>query len=414
MSTPFIPQHTYVVCTFQMSPTPQKLIANRSETSAFHNNEPLLTIQDKNLKEPFSCKSPITEAASWISFGAGIFVAALIFSTPIGWVFAGLALMVIVGGISLKKVITHQCTNPMDMGKWMLTHSTVKFDGYEAITLSSMLRCNTGSVLKPFLSESLATEAAKKIKINNRIELGVNTAVSFIAGLLFPSGWAGLSAKYGSGKAVYCLVKSNASGLAVIWTTTYLQREYMRTDESLEENTVYQSLNNEVDKSDWYGGTPKKPSDLSDLSDLQNFAEAVESGKATVGDLVLKQKLKKLAGLSRQVLKNNELANSLLDDLNAGKINHLKDAMTQFNSRRMNPTMVQEGKAVTSEAFRKGMGKTGAKLSLGALFFIAPSLATWFSEETRRDFAEVAVQDINKAMATLAEKGNSVVTKNPL
>ena len=92
MSVSYIPEETYVVCTYQMSATPQKLIAsrnkdknkdkvkdkdkveNKNKVTVFHNRKPLLTEEDKNLKEQLPCKFPINLSASFFAFGAGIMI----------------------------------------------------------------------------------------------------------------------------------------------------------------------------------------------------------------------------------------------------------------------------------------------------------------------------------------------------
>ena len=76
MSKSYIPQNTYVVCTYQLNPTPKKLIATRSEITVLH----LLTAQDRNTNEPFTCKSPAKKRL----FIAGFIVGLILASNPIG------------------------------------------------------------------------------------------------------------------------------------------------------------------------------------------------------------------------------------------------------------------------------------------------------------------------------------------
>jgi len=270
MSISYIPKGTFAVCTNQLNTTPREFITSRGEISVFHNGNPLLTVEDRNLKSNFTCKSPVNVGASFLAFGAGLIAAALLFSTPLGW---GIFFFALGLGITFLQ-ITHSCTSPMQSGNgWILPHSNAKFNGYEAITQLSMLSCNNGGVLKPFFSYSLACKASVEIRNSNCTEIGINVIVSFFTGLLLPGAF--------SAKGVFKVLGTNAIGLGVTWSIQYAQRGYMRRDEELSDNIVYQNMNESVDKNVFFLDKSllnyskfSNPSDLNDIASLENFKDA--------------------------------------------------------------------------------------------------------------------------------------------
>lgn len=317
MSISYIPEDTYAVCTYQMGAKPQKFIASRSKVSVFHKDKkPFLTIEDKNLDVEFTCKSPVNIASSFLAFGARLIVGALLVSNPIGWIVAG-CLVVAVGVAYTVKAINHQCTSPMKAGQWVLYQPNVKFNGHNAITQMSMLSCSSGGIVKPFFSYSLACSAAKNIRKNNRIEVGINVGVSFFAGLLAPLGITKTIGKYGFVKGIGYITGTNIAGLGITWTLQYGQREWIRIDNDFDDNQIYQDMNEEVDDNSFFGQIDE-PSDLNDADAIVSLAGAVKEGDIVTTNQQLKNDLAKLEGLSNYKLKKSELAQQIVKDLNDG------------------------------------------------------------------------------------------------
>lgn len=408
MSTSYIPKNTFAVCTFQLGSKPQKFIDSRKEVSVFHKNKdtPLLTVQDKNLEIEFTCKSPVNAMASFLAFGAGIVAFALLASNPVGWIVLGCAAVALVAGaVYVAKVINHKCTNPMKGGEWLLFHPSVKFNGYNAITQVSMLKCGNGGVLKAFFSYSLACEAAENISNNNKKELATNTLASLVAGFLFPEAVAGIT----TFKAGAFFFGGTIVGIGAIFGLTYGERSLLRRDSDLQNNQIYKDLNTKVDENellpDFKDNNLYNPGILSNVQDLQNFAIATQAGGAVISDSQTQAQLNEIANMSKQELFRNPTAKILLEKLNNGELSHLKDAMTKFNSRRMNPTMTQEAIEANMKAFKNNLARMGNKAGQGLLFFV-PIVATYFTEKARKAFAESAVKDMTN--------GINVVTQKPL
>ena len=399
MSVSYIPQETYAVCTNQMSATPQKLIASRGKVTVFHNGKPLLTTEDKNLEVQFPCKSPINTAATFLAAGAGLLIGAILLSNPIGWVVAG-CLAIAVGIAYTVKSVTHQCTSPMKMSSWVLYHPTTKFDGYNAITQMSMLSCTNGGILKPFLNYSLACSVAKEIRNTNYTEVSINVVVSFFLGRFLPASFAGKSFL----KAGAYFIGTNVVGLGVTWSIQYTQREYMRSDSSFSNNIVYQEMNNELDENAFLQPIDD-PSDLNDLDGLSNFKTAIKEGKISTQNHTTNQKLDRFSNMTTNQLKESAEFKQFLKDVNKGKYGEgLKKSMVNiFGKMKPNVSAVGKGMNYTAENFKsslKNMAKSGG---LGSLFFL-PFLSTYFSENMRKYFAEMAVKDVVKGINVIAQR----------
>lgn len=407
MSISYIPEDTYAVCTYQMGAKPQKFIASRSKVSVFHKDKkPFLTIEDKNLDVEFTCKSPVNIASSFLAFGAGLIVGALLVSNPIGWIVAG-CLVVAVGVAYTVKAINHQCTSPMKAGQWVLYQPNVKFNGHNAITQMSMLSCSSGGIVKPFFSYSLACSAAKNIRKNNRIEVGINVGVSFFAGLLAPLGITKTIGKYGFVKGIGYITGTNIAGLGITWTLQYGQREWIRSDNDYDDNQIYQDMNEEVDNNSLLGQIDE-PSDLNDADAIVSLDRAVKDGDIIITNQQLKNDLAKLEGLSNYKLKKSELAQQIVKDLNDGKYGADTKAQIQSKySKWIGNTQrtVNVGRQVAAKNFKLALKRMGSNAGQGALFFM-PFIATYFSEKARKDFADEAVKDMSN--------GINVVTQTPL
>jgi hypothetical protein len=399
MSASYIPEETYAVCTYQMGASPQKFIASRNKVSVFHKGKPLLTKEDKNLDVQFTCKSPVNIGAALLAFGAGL---ALVASGPIGWAIAGAAL--IGAAIYAVKVITHKCTSPMKAGNWMLFHPNVKFNGHNAITQISMLKCDNGGVLKPFFSYSLACNVAKKISANNYVELGVNVTISFFAGLFLPASITSIKT-FGAGLT---FLGTNLAGLGITWTIQYGEREIIRNDSEMASNEIYQDMNNVVDENTFFPNPLiDDPSDPNDLASLVFFQKAIQEGKIVVESNSVNQMLDRFSNMTTAQLKESAEYKQFLKDVSKGAYGEgLKKSMSNiFRKVKPNSSSVVKGMNYTAENFKGSLKQMAKSGGIGSLFFL-PFIGTYFSENARKAFADEAVKDMTN--------GINVVTQTPL
>ncbi|WP_336960788.1 hypothetical protein [Chryseobacterium contaminans] len=446
MSVSFIPQDkVYAVCTYQLSPSPQKFSYSREKPSVFYQNtdQPVLTVDDKNLMEEFKCKSPANMIGSLLAFGAGL----VLFATgPIGWVIAG-AIAVVAIGVTIA-IVTHKCTDPLKGGNWFLAHNSVKINGSSAITRSSILKCGNSGILTPFFDKAAAEDAASSIAIKNGFELGINIVASAGAGYYLPASFSGWGAASIGGR-VWLAGGRFIAGYGAFSILNFGFRGIIRgLNENLgdvKDNITYDQMNNhkenvtdsktgKTEEQDIDGNTlwgkPSKPDDL-----VQDFGDIIEvkkegpwykissykkksvMGKITTvitttrihnSNIALLQKLENLDGLNRQQLRANPLAQQLLAELNSGKYPEWKNASTHYNSGRMNPSMIDDGKNLMTENTKSSLNNVNSSYKQGILFLI-PFIGTMFSEAARVDIAQGMAADL-----AAEPNGSSLVARTPV
>lgn len=446
MSVSFIPQDkVYAVCTYQLSPSPQKFSYSRETPSVFYQNtkQPILTVDDKNLMEEFKCKSPANTIGSLLAFGAGL----VLFATgPIGWVIAG-AIAVVAIGIAVA-IITHKCTDPLKGGNWFLAHNSVKVNGASAITRLSILKCGNSGILTPFFDKAAAEAAASSIAIKNGFELGINVVASAGAGYYLPASFSGWGAASIGGR-VWLAGGRFIAGYGIFSIINFGFRGTIRASNEtwgdVKDNTTYDQMNNhkenitdsktgKTEEQDIDGnnlwGKPSKPDDV--VQDSGDIIEVTKEGawykvssyerKSVMGKITtvvttkrihnsnkaLLQKLQNLDGLNRQQLRANPLAQQLLADLNSGKYPEWKNASTHYNSGRMNPSMVDDGKNLMTENTKSSLKNFNSSLKQGVLFVI-PFIGTLFSEAARVDLAQGMASDL-----AAEPNGSSLVANIPI
>jgi len=392
----------FAVCTYQLSADPEKFSNTRTTPTVFYQNnkQPILTVADRNLNCQFTCKSPWGFASSFLAFGAGLIIGALLLSTPLGWVALGIA-FVAIGAVLAVSAAHHKCTDPLQAGEWRLTHSSVRINGQIAVTRSSMLLCGTGGILTPFFNEAEAQQAAASIADNNRGELAVNTIASFFAGFFLPEAVSGVAGGV--------LLQNFIAGYFFFSLGTGLEKGGIRAwNENIgdvKDNPTYENMNNE-DRIDIYG-LPTKPDDLTqDVTDLEKFRDAYKNGTVIINNSELASKLDALDGLDKQQLRTNPLAKQLLAELKAGKYPEWRASINSFNPRRMNPSMIDDGRAATATTFKNNFNAMLKNSGQGILFF-APFISTFFSENARKDLAEGMARD-------LAFPGVDIIANNPI
>lgn len=451
MAISYIPQNkVFAVCTYQMSSAPQKFSFSRKKVNVYYENnkQPVLTVDDKNIMVEFTCKSPWNLAGSLLAFGAGLIVGALLLSNPVGWVILGAA-VVVAGAVMTIKAITHKCTDPLNGGQWFLAHNSVKINGASAITRSSILKCGNSGVLTPFFDEASAKAAASSIANKNRWELGINVVASFGAGFFLPSAFTGFGTATVAGK-VWLAGGRFIAGFAVFSGINYAFRGGMRwgheTFGDVSDNTTYDQMNNhsedfvdpqtgkveqkDIDQNSLLGA-PSKPDDfVQDSEDIiqikkesgpwykitsykkgtvaGKITNIVESRRVHVNNLNLQRQLEGLDGLNRQQLRTNPLARQLLNDLNSGRYPEWRNAATHYNSGRMNPSMVDDGRTVAASNSRNSLKSLTSNSVQGVLFLI-PFIGTIFSEEARVDLAQGMAADL-----AAEPNGSKLVAKTPV
>ncbi|WP_312079419.1 hypothetical protein [Chryseobacterium sp.] len=447
MAVSYIPEgKVFAVCTFQLSSAPQKFSHSRSNFNVYYENkkQPVLTVDDKNVMVEFKCKSPANMIGSLLAFGAGL----LLFATgPIGWVVAA-AVAVVVVGVAIA-IVTHKCTDPLNSGQWFLAHNSVKINGASAITRSSILKCGNDGILTPFFDEASANAAASSIANKNRWELGINVVASFGAGFFLPSAFTGFGAASVGGK-IWLAGGRFIAGFAVFSGINYAFRGGIRWGHEnfgdVSDNTTYDQMNNhsenilnretgkveeqDIDQNSLWGA-PSKPDDLvqdsEDIIEIKKetgswykvtsyrrgtvagkITNIVESRRVHVNNVNLQRQLEGLDGLNRQQLRNNPLARQLLNDLNSGRYPEWRNAATHYNSGRMNPSMIDDGRTVAATQSANSLKTLTSNSVQGALFLI-PFIGTIFSEEARVDLAQGMAADL-----AAESSGSKLVATTPI
>lgn len=406
MSKSYIPQNTYVVCTYQLNPTPKKLIATRSEITVLHKGEPLLTAQDRNTNKPFTCKSPAKKRLSIAGFIVGLILA----SNPIGWAMIGVCTLVLAAGVAIAIAASHDCTNCLNSGKWINYKSNTKFNGYPAITQSSLLICSEGGCLQPIISYEIATKTASAISTNNIIETGISTFGAIVSGCLCGIEGGIISAlktAFSKSGILFTL-----GGVGATYAMTSFESHLLRKDKSLAGNDIYKRMN-EGERKDWaekdtyideakdvaIDNTPV-PADIRDAN-VVGTVNAYNTFKQTSGDL---SKFQSIENLSRQQMRNDPIAQSLLKDLNKGKHPNIVNKSKYYNERRLNPTTRNEAISQLKDEVAKNKSSAFIKGGKIVLFFLLPLVDTYFSEQARKVLAEEAIKDINNSISVVAEK----------
>ncbi|RNL85957.1 DUF4280 domain-containing protein [Sinomicrobium pectinilyticum] len=399
MSVPYIPENTKVVCTLQTDSSPKELIITRGKVSVIKKSEdtPLLTEKDLNINEQFACKNAANAMASFFAIAAGIVVgAALIASGPVGWVVAGVAAAgFAAAGTYHATQIKHKCSPGLEAGQWNFTHHSVKLDGHPAITQISILSCNEGGILSPIIDPAVAQQAAEAIASNNKKEIGVNAAASFVTGLFLPFGVSGVAGASTLGLKFLGGAKMAGGfvfGIAFMQGATWLQSDYTRSH-SLPENEAYDRMN-EVESGTFTDAfsIPDDPSDLSNILDPIELQQAIKSGQLAGLDARMQNRLSHIEGLSRQRLLRDPEAKQLLAELKEGKHPQLRQAITNFNNRRINPTMRNQMNTANRQNMTNNLKDMGRSGVTGVMYF-APFAAKYFSEEARITMAEALTAD---------------------
>ncbi|MDR6527982.1 hypothetical protein [Chryseobacterium rhizosphaerae] len=437
MSASYIPKDVYAVCTFQTDAEPRQFIDTRNAPTVFYGTDttrPLLTVADKNIRDKeFPCKSPKNAMWGFICFGAGLIVGALlVLSGPIGWaaLAVGAGVLLCAGAaIYHGTKINHLCTGSLEKGTWKIEHEKVTFDKQKAITQNSILVCDAGGLLSPIFSYAIAKKYAEQIKSNNNKEIGLNAFASFFGG----AGIVIAGAEMGIAKTLLWM----GGTMVAMNEGTYWEREWIRGG-SLQDNTHYQDMNNEVDENSRIPGYLKDvpeslvgitPSDLAspDILELNEKGGLASrdgktpiffNGKWYVQDwqknlieikqgTALSKDLSALEGVnSREVWKTPE-GKAIVENIRNGKyseslVQTAKDGLGRVRPRNL-PNLAKELPALKLQNI-KNIGKLGVKGG-GFIGFFFPFIATGFSEDSRKALANAMAEDAGNGINIVANYG---------
>ncbi|GAA3518724.1 hypothetical protein GCM10022393_36040 [Aquimarina addita] len=414
MSAKYIPNETPVVCTYQTSAAPSKLILTRSKITVVQKSKKmgLLTVADKNIQTDVVCKIPVNLVSSILAFGAGLIVGILVFSNPIGWVIGAIALVTIaVAAVTYTaSKINHACTSNLSAGSWTLGHPTVKFDKEPALTQVSILTCGKSGILMPILDPALAQQAAEDIAFGNRMEIGANSVIAFFFGFGVASAGAslfGTSIVTKSAVPAVRLFLGTIIGSPLLALATTYQKEYMRGNESFEDNESYQRLNEvegplnyDLEDIEWVKDSSTRDlSDPENIDDIFSYKNWGDARKALIQKGVSTEHLKiyeKLSKMSRQQRRatirglqktNPEIVRAIKE--------HGRTSLTQEQVRSEAST----NRTAANNSNKLAVGKKIESFSVIAL--VLPFVATYFSETVRRDLAIAAETDLIKSTGAI-------------
>jgi hypothetical protein len=409
MSKPYIPKDTYAVCTFQQNTDPKRFDVTRAKVSVFYKEKALLTVEDRNTNEKFICKKPMN-----IVMGlGGLVVGILLASNPIGWAVAGALVVIAVAAVT---IITHKCTSKLQAGKWINYKESVYFNGHRAITISSMLMCDNGGMLQPFISYDAAKKEAESVAWENIKETAVITAGAIASGYLMGKGGGFLNAT----KSIF--TKSGAlftiGGIGTTYAMTAYQQHVMRGNEKYADNEVYQRMN-EAEKKDYSDSKVigKETADTAintalsgappNIKDLAGVVQLYKTGQLIIQDATLKAQFDKLATMTRQQL-NGEAGRVLWQKVSTNpKFEGVCNATKRnpiYNQNRLTPTMRNNAISHLDDNIQNNkwsLNNPNSLLSKGAyiaLFFV-PLISGYFSENARRKLSKTAVQDATESIS---------------
>lgn len=420
----YLPEKCFVVCTKQMGFGYKRLLIDgevRSQVTVILKTgvRPFLTIADRKIDEDFACQSQWASVVAWGAFGAGAAVGVLVLASipVIGWIGLGIVAAVAIGA-ALFGYFTNRtkCSDRLRSvgSKWIIFHPTVTFDGYNAVNKRSILQCQEGGTLLPFIDESLAADAAQAIAWRNLADVTINGLATFVSGLFAVLAFGEMAAW----KAVAWFAGGMLFGQVVINPATDAQREYMQRHNPLPDNETYRNMNEDVgdggDKDVFDYLRPDNewnPKDFQEVySDLRDVRRrAIENGASREHIAELDRALKSAERTGSFSAKKNPAMRSVVENIKSGKYGTA--VQEQFrnrsgNMRGMNRRANYE-RAISSKnesvranqrANRTGAGKVAGNL----LQIIQPFASTYFSEKARQAAAIYAEQDMGNGVGVIA------------
>lgn len=218
----YLPENVYAVCLNQLGTNHRQLQLsddrsgeNSLKTVKLGSESRIFLVKlDKKLSDDFTCKSGWSSGAGTVAIGVGILgglaVAATVATVPvIGWIVGGGIALYCIGSAIWDVMKSPTCSEMIgfEESHWVMHHNTVRLDSskvkmknkFLALTKNSKLVCKEPEgVLLPFISETLAKQAAEAIGNSNQIELG-NVMAGLFSGFLLGFGLGEAGADTGAG-----------------------------------------------------------------------------------------------------------------------------------------------------------------------------------------------------------------------
>ena len=423
----YLPQKVFAVCSNQLNsdPTkfelsdkrPKKTVKLGSEQRVF------LVKLDKKLSEDFTCKSGWSSGAGTAAFGGGVVVGMLLVAgtaatVPVaGWIVGGVIAIAAIGYGIWQMMQSPTCSEMIGYqeSQWKKHHTTVYFDSngnkidlFLALTKNSLLACKEGGVLLPFITETAASNAAKSIANNNRLEMGVNIASGALAGVLFgfsmgttlPAGGF-----LGGARTLHVLQQTAIFGAWIPVGYLMINPAASATGGWLNSNENYDNVK---DASNSAGSLPQPADSWDPVTPIQDVKEVRSLlGKNNASKADINKFDAGIAEAERQgtySLKNNPELREMINRMKAGEFgSELKDRVTNKggNSRGMinekNMSSVRETHNQNSKAtIRENIKSARIKSATGAggiLTLIAPFIGNYFAERAIRVAADMFVNE---------------------
>ncbi|NIH29458.1 DUF4280 domain-containing protein [Hafnia paralvei] len=191
----YIPEDTFIVCSYAIGLTPRKINRNPTPTEKrfitvnASKTKLYMTIDDKKLNDCFNCKSIAKKFGGFTALVAGFAMGAAIVLSggTVLLVVIAVAVVVTVAVPVIASVVSHACDATLESTSvWIKYHPTVNFEKHNALLNQSNLACNIGGVLELMLDEAAAKNAIKQICWRNigetSLHLGVQLLVGYING----------------------------------------------------------------------------------------------------------------------------------------------------------------------------------------------------------------------------------------
>lgn len=438
----FLPENCYVVCTKQMGSGHRQLVRAGGQRAEFTvifraGQRPWLTKEDKKLNEDFECKTQWSSPVAFGAFGAGV-ATGLAVGVALGWIpVVGQIILGVIAvaaiGYALYSFFSNKvkCSERLasPASRWIVFHQTVTFNNFNAVNKRSILQCQEGGSLLPFISESLAAQAAQAIAFNNRMDIGINALATYVSGMFFafaaiPAGGAGASLALTS-RALLGASGQFAFGMFVgkyvINPLTEIEGEMLRDNIYDDTGEIYDDMNQDAardgrnglanfipdfEKSQLDGVDPStewNPGDVTQVvRDLRMLREiAIKNGASRQSIEQLNEAIRSAENNRSLSPKKNPAMRQVVENIKNGTYG--KDVQRMFtnrsgNMRGMNRRANYE-RAINrkNEAInrrrtpqRNAQGRTVGNL----IQIFQPFISTFFSERARAAAARYAEQDL--------------------
>ncbi|TWP30805.1 hypothetical protein ETU09_00120 [Apibacter muscae] len=438
----YLPQKTYVVCLNQLGTEYKQLELSEERANNSINTVKLgsesrvfLVKIDKNLTEDFTCKSGCSSGAGTTAIGVGVIagmgvavgvgavasglagtaaLAAGIAVIPVaGWIIGGaLAIGCLAYGLwEMMKSPTCSQMIGYEESQWRMVHPTVRFDSkgverknqFYALTQKSKLVCKEpGGILLPFISESLAKQAAQEIGNNNQNELKTNVVGGLFTGFLLGFSFGGATSlgaiKIGLSFGGWTLAGHYAINPYVVQPSADWTADKIAHAEGI--NKTYEELKELPYKDD---NPPIRPTDnegtLETIYGVYNDSKSINTDKSHRE--ALEKDLKALEQKRGSQARRNH-QNQISEKIQNGHYGEdIKKLFTKNNGRMRGVTETNVKKAINSKSNSVGSRKKGVikASSEGLIGLMFPFISTYFGNEAIRLGANMYQQDTGNSVS---------------